>query len=389
MEEGELSDSAFNDLSTFQHDPAFEWPGDEDISHVAGVSTPSLPLRLIVLRTSILHKHLRVAVLDAYGETQFGRDNAPVGSEIPRIRLKEMQVSKLHATAYWDKQRREWAVVDMGSKHGTFLQSGGRPHTKPTRISPPRMGSIPRALHHLDQLIIGSTTFLCHLHADRRPCVECVSNGQDEIPLFPIPKDGHRVSGKRTSESAILVSPANEGRDPKKALTTLRRALLSRLGQFDPKSPSTQPTVRYVDRSARRRAMNPGSHYDSPGVQTPRSSSTGSLKSSHESAQPSATRLPAVHVEQPQTPCLLMEQNVGRQLLMKQGWQPGTALGTPADEDGKDALRLMDPLEPTRLPPRAGLGAHEQPVRPRHSYHEWNEASRERRWQGVSVDRGQ
>ncbi|KAL4064509.1 hypothetical protein J3A83DRAFT_4101313 [Scleroderma citrinum] len=343
------------------------WPSDIDRS---GVTQTTWPLfRLLVLESGILHKHLRIAVLDAYGEVQFGRDRAPVGSETPRVRLKEMEVSKLHTTAYWDKERQDWAVVDMGSKHGTFLQSGCQ--SEPARLSPPRVASIPRPLRHLDRLIIGTTTFMCHVHEDRRPCVECMSSGKSDIPLFTIPNDNGRITGKRTDPSA---GQTDQGRDPKRALTTLKRALLSRLEQADSKLPSTLPATTYLDRSARRRAMHPGSQYDSPGVQSPRGSSPGNVKLSHEPVQQTVPQLSAMHVEEPRTPGPLPVGNIGRQLLLKQGWQPGMVLGSSADHD---ASGLIEPIKVTVLPPRAGLGM------PDVSHQSWKETSKDPRWESM------
>lgn len=291
-----------------------------------------LPLRLTVLQSSILHKDLSLAVLDAYGETQFGRDVALPGSDTPRIRLKEMQVSKLHATAFWDKARREWAVVDMGSKHGTFLQPTQHPDAEPIRLSPPRMASIPRPLHHLDRLIIGSTTFLCHIHEDRTPCAECTLTDQGVIPLFAVSRESHRAAEKRPPDTA----PTEEGRDAKKALTSLRRTLLSRLSP--PRHDASPAPASYLDRSARRRAMHPSSQFDSPGVQTPRSSSPGRSRE--------LSRTPSVVEEAGPLP----EHNIGRRLLVKQGWQPGTSLGLD-DGDG-----LVEPIEIHATPHRAGIG---------------------------------
>ncbi|KIM68429.1 hypothetical protein SCLCIDRAFT_1209244 [Scleroderma citrinum Foug A] len=378
LEEGEVLDSALLTSSKFEYDPAYEWQGDNDPGGVAPTAWPLF--RLLVLQSTILHKHLRIAVLDAYGEVQFGRDRAPDGSETPRVRLKEMEVSKLHATAYWDKERQEWAVVDMGSKHGTFLQSGRQSDAKPTRLSPPRVASIPRPLRHLDRLIIGTTTFVCHVHEDRRPCVECMSSGQSDIPLFNIPNDSGRITGKRTDESNGSEPQTNQGRDPKRALTTLKRALLLRLERTGPQLPSTQPTTTYLDRSARRRAMHPGSQYDSPGVQSPRDSSPGTIKLSHESAQQVVPQLSAVHVEESRTPSTLPAGNIGRQLLLKQGWQPGTVLGSSADEA---ASGLIEPIEVTMLPPRAGLGMPEKPVSSHRSFGEWKETEKDRRWESM------
>ncbi|KAF8557428.1 hypothetical protein OG21DRAFT_1407100 [Imleria badia] len=307
-------------------------------------SIPWLPLRLRVLETSILHKSLSLAVLDAYAETQFGRDVAPPGSDTPRIRLKEMAVSKLHATVFWDKARGEWAVVDMGSKHGTFLQSARHPDAEPVRLSPPRMANIPRPLRHLDRLIVGSTTFLCHIHEDRTPCAECTWTDEGVIPLFAVPKEGDRTAEKRSPDVAGI-APVQEARDAKKALTSLKRTLLSRLDPHDQRP--TQPPTFYIDRSARRRALHPGSQFDSPGVQSSRSSSPG----------------PVMLTQTPPPP--LQEHNVGLRLLMKQGWQPGIMLGFA---DG-----LVEPLEVHASPHRAGIGM-------RHTV----EDSLERRWESCN-----
>ncbi|KIJ67082.1 hypothetical protein HYDPIDRAFT_109087, partial [Hydnomerulius pinastri MD-312] len=383
MEEGEVEP---NDFQQGGYDLAYEWPGDsEDTSReAASHSTPWLPLRLLVFRTSILHKSQTLAVLDAYGEAQFGRDLASPGSETPKVRLKEMEVSKLHATAFWDKERREWAVVDMGSMHGTFLRSAHQPGAEPIRLSPPRVASVPRPLRHLDQLSIGSTTFLCHIHEDRKPCVECTLKGQGDIPLFAIPKDSNRTAKKRSSDAAGNAAVQSEARDPKKALTILKRTLLSRLDPLDqrPSSSSTQPPPAYIDRSARRRAMHPGSQSDSPGVQSPRGSSPGPAKSQHE---PSHTPSSAV-IEKPRPPGPLPEHNVGRRLLMKQGWTPGTSLGLTMDKGGdNDASGLIEPIEANPTPHRAGLGMPEKPVFAGMSFQEWKKSGKERRWESVRV----
>src|SRR5438552_3385393 len=107
------------------HDPSLEWPGpssrtnsppppDDPRGHGQPASASWVTMRLLVTKTSILSKKQRIAIVDGYSEVQFGRDAAPVGSATPRIRLKEMEVSKLHATGFWNAARKEWAVVDMG-----------------------------------------------------------------------------------------------------------------------------------------------------------------------------------------------------------------------------------------------------------------------------------
>lgn len=350
------------------YDPAYEWPGDTEVSQPTTVLNESLSstfkpwslLRLLVQTSSVLPRVQCLAMLDEHKEVQFGRDVAPAGSRTPRVRLKEMAVSKVHATMFWDTERREWAVVDMGSKHGSFLRSGG--YVGPTvgedsgvRLSPPRVASFPRALKHKDTLTIGSTTFVVHIHADRMSCEGCASSGSGEniIPLFPASK------GVKRAREEVNPIPA-EGRDAKKALTMLKRTLLSR--HDTARSPASSQSSSYVDRSAKRRALFPNSPLDTPGAPSPRSDSPSVASSG-------STPIP----ESPAPPQPLPESNIGRQLLMKQGWQPGMALGS-----GENASGLIEPLEVNVTLHRTGLGMLEKAPTP--SSGDWRESGKQRRW---------
>ncbi|THH06543.1 hypothetical protein EW146_g9582 [Bondarzewia mesenterica] len=383
MEEGEISDI----LPASGYDPTYEWPGEETpLPQIQPSASSRVPLRLVVQNSSILARKLRLAIIDGYSEVQFGRDVAQPGTETPRIRLKEMEVSKLHATAFWDAGRKEWALVDMGSMHGTFVKSqstssGGTamaaaPHNgvgevdrRGIRLSMPRVASVPRRLKHLDRVTIGSTTFVAHLHENRLPCVECSASAEevgDEIPLFDLKtkqREEVRLTKKRKREANFVEEERTAGgRDVKKALTSLKRDLLSRSGYVSP-SASQQPTegtvlnsARYVDRSARRRALHSSSAPDSPGLpSTPTTSIMTPLR------QKDNDTMSAPVTPRPTPPAPLTETNVGHKLLAKQGWQPGTALGL-LDADSDDARRrLVEPLEVSALAPRAGLGMAGQP----------------------------
>src|ERR1700761_6586534 len=101
LEAGEIRDSA--SLLPADYDPTYEWPGPEgflnDAETEGNASSSMRPVfRLIVLRTSVLPAKQVLAVSDGYTELQFGRD-VSLSQDVPRIRLKEMGVSKLHATA--------------------------------------------------------------------------------------------------------------------------------------------------------------------------------------------------------------------------------------------------------------------------------------------------
>lgn len=360
----------FIDTSGATYLPSLEWPGDaestsahfpsSEASHTpqwkSDSPCPSSPLRLLVQRSAILRKRQKLALLDGYSEIHIGRDLAPASSDTPRIRLKEMEVSKLHATIYWDQERLQWAIVDMGSKHGTFIQSmaahtpsGSAPEDASkngVRLSAPRVASVPRVLHHLDGLSIGGTSFIIHIHEGEPPCAACSPQGSEEIPLF-LHLGADRNAGtstKRTldlssTETPLLRPPAH---NPKKALASLKRSLLS-TNSAGPAPPTTQlAATGYLDRSARRRALHPD--------HSPAATSISSAGERLPASAPAPATPPSITTTPP-TP--LSASNVGHRLLMKQGWLPGSALGGPLNENPG----LVVPLDPPSTIGRAGIGA--------------------------------
>ena len=89
-----------------------DWPYDQERVDEPAAAPPVRLLRLVVSRSDIFALGA-VAVIDSReGGIQIGRDRAS-----DRLRLKEMQVSKMHATVYfgpggeWDDA---WFVVDAG-----------------------------------------------------------------------------------------------------------------------------------------------------------------------------------------------------------------------------------------------------------------------------------
>jgi len=332
------------------YNPAFEWPGEDesDSSFKSGSSHP-VPikgqpiLRLVVLQSSILPSKRKAAVLDSYHEAQLGRDVQATSSATPRIRLKEMEVSKLHATVYWDGSRKEWNVVDMGSKHGTFLQSGtasSNSQAIKSRLSPPKFSSIPRRLRLGDRLSIGSTTFSVHIHENQRPCQDCTVSRVLEIPLFPAALQ-RTMNAELESESTGLQMP----RDPKRRMTMLKRSLLKLHDEpKDPTANSDHKTNYYVDRAARRRLLHISSYSESPGVPSSSAITVPRETNGRSGCPPEPSFQPAIPIN---------SSNIGHRLLVQQGWTPGTALGNP--EGLRDGL--IEPLEVRLQQNRAGLGS--------------------------------
>ncbi|KAJ7274452.1 hypothetical protein B0H12DRAFT_1199716 [Mycena haematopus] len=334
MEAGEIQASR-SASPPADYDPAFEWPDDETDGK-ADVGPSTVPsLRLVVIRTSALPVKQTLVITDGYTELEFGRDPA-LSQDIPRVRLKEMEVSKLHATAYADGDT--WNIVDMGSKHGTFLQ----PQSSVTavRLSPSRVASIPRRLFHLDALVIGSTTFIVHIHPNQTPCSACCSTCENEISLF-------QSSRKRTA-----AKPA----------------------------PARSEGTKYTDRSARRRSLYPASRLDAPGVALP--PRPEAVTSASQPPPPSAPWDPPTPVTTSQPPMALPTTNIGHRLLLAQGWTPGSSLGASEDSSEWDEgrIRLTAPLEVASTSQRAGLGMTKATTLTSGS---WREDGRQRRWRAT------
>ncbi|KAJ8507282.1 hypothetical protein ONZ45_g10329 [Pleurotus djamor] len=355
-------------------------------------------LRFVVIRSAILPPKHRIVMADGFSELQFGRDIGPTGTSVPRVRLKEMEVSKLHASVYWDGARQEWGVVDMGSKHGTFVkvpdgETCDSPDVQDTgiRISPPRVASLPRVLGHMHELTIGSTTFLVHIHKNGIPCEHCSPGKDEEIPLFATPKGPHSL--KRSRTVADLDSLSNQSsaksKNPREALSMLKRSLLTRHDAEAPRSSSTQPSSAsgpssskpYVDRSARRRALHATSSVDAPGtsiVKTLLPNQAGKVQASFIASEPVTPRSSTPEIQPPPAP--LSTTNVGYRLLMGQGWEPGTTLGILQDsEPSEGRTALVEPLQLASTTNRAGLGAQTTPDLPQGTVN--RERDKLRRWQ--------
>lgn len=367
MEEGELPTD---------YDTALEWPGEElafsqaeDVyDNSYSLDPPKVKaakhtiLRLLVSKTAILPRKQQLLDPVDHTELQFGRDVPPPGCDTPRIRLKEMEVSKLHATVYWDKKLQVWGVVDHGSMHGTFVKSevGGSSsqstldgEQRGIRLSTSRVASIPRTLRHLDLLSIGSTTFLIHIHESRLTCDKCSTGSATEVPLS-VASENTREPTKRSSEAAGLDQGAPV--DHKKALKMLKYNLISKRSPHATDPPTVDTP--YVDRAARRRVQQPGANIPPPGLPYPPQISSSPFRPHKPNPdRPSDMYMPPVSVSA--APIALSNTNIGHRLLQKQGWQPGETLGQIADVPANGTGERTSLLEPIRVSAnmgRAGIG---------------------------------
>jgi len=150
LEEGEVEGGIHDDIPEEQI-----WPGEEEEDSEEKLKRESFAaarlLRLVVKSadSTILPTEQKIAVLDPAEPVSIGRDR----SHERRIRLKELAVSKVHATLFWTvdeevENRGYWAVVDNGSTHGTFIKGDGE--KKEIRLSEPKTSSTPTRLYHFE-----------------------------------------------------------------------------------------------------------------------------------------------------------------------------------------------------------------------------------------------
>lgn len=329
--------------------------------------TPKHLLRLVVLSSPSLTPG-QVAVIDAReGGIQLGRDRCEKGGH-PRVRVREMEVSKSHAVVYWgmgqdEDQAESWFVVDLGespswarrrsatnkltrrkgSTHGTFVTppSGdidGDPLTtgKPQadsqaqgqRLSEPKVSSLPYPLTHLSVLSLGKTRFEVHLHPSW-PCDRCQLGKGNEIPI----DTGETTSAEPTSQRngngyAMNSQEKRENREVKRKreMAELKNSLLNRnTHQPTRDDPQQQQQNRYIDRSAIRRQMHPRSPPPTRAQLPPE-------------PEPTYDRTPAG------------VSTFAQNMLAAQGWAPGSGLGR--DQAGRsEAIEVRMRVE------KRGLGA--------------------------------
>lgn len=125
------------------------WPRDDGDLPDTVTGTPPL-LRLVVKSGSPVLTQGHIACFDPADAVTIGRDK----SFDKRIRLKELPVSKDHATVCWIPDGEYWAVIDNGSTHGTFIKPRGG---QEKRLSKPKTASSPAQLSHLESVKASST----------------------------------------------------------------------------------------------------------------------------------------------------------------------------------------------------------------------------------------
>ncbi|KAL5634468.1 hypothetical protein ACGC1H_002505 [Rhizoctonia solani] len=376
MSHGSSTSKPSPNLDAISYCAELEWPGNDGLpssspiiteSRVGSNTSSHYPmahnsgfLRLTVLSSSVLPRKA-VALIDSFDEVSIGRDRCAT----PRLRLKELAVSKYHANIYWDSEIERWSLVDVGSTHGTHLVSPDTPDAKAsgsissqgysitglTRLAPPKTASLPRTLSHLQHIIVGGTTLVVHIHEDRIPCDACAITQCNILGL------------DAPTKSKTAATNSGAGLNATESIKALKRNILSRPSYSGRDTRPAHTSETYVDRAELRRQRFPGwrepqSHQqpDTPQRASPRPYPRTQLQHTvqHTVKAPEITRRRL----ESGTPSPIPLDNVGHKLLTKQGWVPGSALGSQS-ETGQGSFRLIEPLAPQSTTNRRGLGIHQ------------------------------
>ncbi|ORY88977.1 hypothetical protein BCR35DRAFT_300734 [Leucosporidium creatinivorum] len=274
------------------------WP-DEEEPALQDLHAKTPLLRLVLAGpSSLISPPQAIALIDPAEPVSLGRDK----SYTPRIRLKELPVSKSHATVCWIEEavrdgRSEgyWGVVDNGSTHGTFLGSPELGKGKEKRLSESKVASSPHELKHLDTLRVGSTIFNAHIHPSLA-CSACsvATDSSNLIPLLPTePVSAPKEAAPDAYVTKTKAQKEQERRDKMRGLKEqFLKPASAKAGPFDSTattnnaaSSSTKPG--FIDRAAARRSRT-GAAAKPP----PTSSSSAAASSSPFFAVPGSRNAP-------------------------------------------------------------------------------------------------
>ncbi|CAG8518407.1 3316_t:CDS:2 [Ambispora leptoticha] len=360
----ETSSPFYNSLS-----PALT-SNEETLIDEQGEPGSDATLRLVVLQSDVL-KVGNLIIVDGNG-ISIGRDRW----DDRRLRLPELRTSKHHCQIFCssaaaisssstintpnvensvavnnDKSETDssnaissedaFYIIDSGSQNGTFINSN--------RLSESKMSSKPQILSHLDEIIVGSTTFQVHLHK-QWACEACTVTEGKVIEISK--NDNNNIASTSTlksceqSEIAIavrangnlslnnnLISSQRELLElqRRQELTRLKRKYIRSYKDDDDDNSSTDNNAKYIDRAALRREIRPDNR---------------PVKKSKTVDHEDLDYVPA-QISQNKR---LGSENKGNMLLQKMGWKEGQGLGRAGGG-------IINPIDVLTNDGRRGLGS--------------------------------
>ncbi|KAB0790196.1 hypothetical protein PPYR_15470 [Photinus pyralis] len=153
LEEGECSDSSVSGTSQDNVD-------ETNLSEHADISNAWPPcIRIVVKSTDVAKLTAGTLYIITYQGGTLGREGDHA------VLIPDISISKHHLKFTFDNDLNTYTVTDLGSRNGTLLNG--------KRMSACKQESEPVPLKHGNEIQIGSTVLLCHIHSSNETCNQC------------------------------------------------------------------------------------------------------------------------------------------------------------------------------------------------------------------------
>ncbi|KYN45090.1 Angiogenic factor with G patch and FHA domains 1 [Trachymyrmex septentrionalis] len=158
LEEGECSGSESDGISDeIIPDVSTNSESDDEEQDLAKNYPPCM--RIIVKETDLIKLKLGSLFLVTCIGGTLGREGDH------SVLIPDINISKYHARFVYDEIKKQYQVIDSGSRNGTFING--------KRLSVAKQESEPHEIMHGSIIKIGGTKLLCHIHNGNETCGYC------------------------------------------------------------------------------------------------------------------------------------------------------------------------------------------------------------------------
>lgn len=116
-------------------------------------------MRIIVKETSLPRLKVGTLFLIVYTGGSIGREGDHA------VLIPDINISKQHARVSYNEGKKNYEIIDLGSRNGTFLNG--------KRLSVAKQESDPQEVTHGSVIHVGGTKLLCHIHSGHETCGHC------------------------------------------------------------------------------------------------------------------------------------------------------------------------------------------------------------------------
>ncbi|KAG5325206.1 AGGF1 factor, partial [Pseudoatta argentina] len=158
LEEGECSGSESDGISDEIIPDVFTNSDSDDEEQDLAKNYPPC-MRIIVKETDLIKLKLGSLFLVTCIGGTLGREGDH------SVLIPDINISKYHARFVYDEIKKQYQVIDSGSRNGTFING--------KRLSVAKQESEPHEIMHGSIIKIGGTKLLCHIHNGNETCGYC------------------------------------------------------------------------------------------------------------------------------------------------------------------------------------------------------------------------